>query len=221
MATTEQEIRQLALSYVGSLGLAATGSEERRLLDLINPEVKNQLSAAYNWNALKQTEQLVQVAPAVDGSDVPWPETSTTSAFTPHEWSFAYAIPSDMIVARKIMGLGRNRRIEIPYMRGVHLYHSGGTIASATHQAVLFCDELDPHLEFTRLITPGSSAWLDDMWALTLAARVSVPLEGKPGQISRGLAERAQASFWQAMAIDAQEAGRDAPHKAHHIEARK
>jgi len=210
----------LALSYVGSDGLAATGSEERRLLDLINPEVKNQISAAYNWTALRETEQLVQVAPAVDGSDVPWPETTTTSAFTPHEWSFAYAIPATLIIARKIMGLGRNRRREIPYSRGVHLYDSGGTIATATHQAVIFCDELDPYLEFTRLITPGSSPWLDDVWALTLAARVSVPLEGKPGQISIGLAERAVASFWMAVAIDAQEAGRDVPLKAHHINAR-
>jgi len=220
LATTELEIFQLALTYVGSRGEAETGSEERRVLDLINPEVKGQLSAAHNWNALKKTEQLVQVAPAVDGSDVPWPETATTSAFVPHEWSFAYAIPSTLVIARKIFGLGRNRRREIPFMRGVHLYDSAGVIANATHQPVLFCDELDPYMEFTRLITPGATAWLDDLWALTLAARVSVPLEGKPGQISRGLAERAQAAFYVGIAIDAQEAGRDAPLKAHSIAAR-
>lgn len=220
MATTELQIFQIALSYVGSRGEAETGSEEKRLLDLINPEVKSQLSAAYNWNALKKTEQLVQVAPAVDGSDVPWPESATTSAFVPHEWSFAYAIPATMIVARKILGLGRNRRTEVPFIRGVHLYDSAGVIANATHQAVLFCDELDPYLEFTRLVTPGSTPWLDDLWALTLAARVAMPLEGKPGQISKALAERAQAAYFVAIAIDAQEAGRDAPLKAHSSNAR-
>jgi len=220
MATTELEIFQLALSYVGSVGLAASGSEERRLLDLISPEVTNQLSAAYNWNPLKKTEQLVQVAPAVDGSDVPWPETATTSAFYPDEWNYAYAIPATMIVARRIHGLGRNARIEVPFKRGVHFYDSGGVIATATHQPVLFCDELDPYLEYTRLITPGDAPWLDDAWALMLAARVAIPLEGKPGQISVGLAERAQAAFYNAMTIDAQEAGQDTPLKAHYITAR-
>lgn len=138
----------------------------------------------FAWNWAKQYSALA----LVDGSD---------STVTNYDWKYAYGVPADCAMARRLSTRRAGRRNSTGYPAGLDADIAGCTppafeLGQNDNGALLFTDEKDAILEYTKIIT-NLGRW-DAIARSALAWRLALNLAGPLSRI-KGIVDTCNGAY--------------------------